>query len=179
MLRLHTILPQAGWLALLLPALAAAGEPVPEIQRPPAPPQAVGVLHTLRTIPEACTRLQGRFTGDPAAPYRLEAVPSAARCPRRAVWSEPLPAAPSAAAGWRLNDVIRVPNAACPQQVAVVQVWRRDGAGSAPPARDAQGRARVYLQERMQAAAAGRLPALPQFSARLQVEGRCGGGAGG
>jgi hypothetical protein len=54
-------------LAMALPAMAA--DPTPEIHRDPATPQPVGVLHTLRQIPEACARIQGQFTGDAANPY--------------------------------------------------------------------------------------------------------------
>src|SRR3546814_5623817 len=46
---------------LLLAALPAfAADPVPEITRPAATPQANGVVHTLRQIPEACARIEGR-----------------------------------------------------------------------------------------------------------------------
>src|SRR3546814_1290887 len=48
---------------LLLAALPAfAADPVPEITRPAATPQANGVVHTLRQIPEACARIEGAFT---------------------------------------------------------------------------------------------------------------------
>ena len=75
------------WIALCVllaawPALAA--DPVPEIVRPPATPQAPGVLHTLRQIPEACARIQGRFTGNPADPYAFELVKTSPNCAPRA-----------------------------------------------------------------------------------------------
>ena len=50
----------AGLLAFAWPAHAA--DPVPEIQRSVAKAQAIGAVHTLRTIPEACARLQGTFS---------------------------------------------------------------------------------------------------------------------
>ena len=76
MLRLHM------FCAALLAAssVAEAADTAPEIQRAPATPQAVGALHTLRTIPEACARLEGRFTGDAAKPYAFAAVPTSPRC---------------------------------------------------------------------------------------------------
>ena len=77
--------PHMACLALLAVAFGAgAAEPVPEIQRKPGTPQAVGTLHTLRTIPEACARLQGQFTGIVAKPYAFAAVRSSARCQARA-----------------------------------------------------------------------------------------------
>lgn len=111
-------------LLLLFPVLAAAQRP--EIVRPPAPPQAVGVAHTVRVIPEACRRLQGQFTGDAARPYALEAVETNPRCMRRAEFAMPgeLPA-PSAATGWTLSDRIRIPRSECPSQSAVIEVWRQ------------------------------------------------------
>lgn len=164
MLRLHTLC--AGLLAV---SAATAGERAPEIQRPPAAPQAVGVTHTVRTIPEACARLEGRFTGDPAAPYALAAVRTGARCQPRAALVEAA-AAPDAS-GWILNDLIRVPSGACPSRQAVVRVWRKP-AGSAVPTMDRQGKARVYLQQGLDAAAAGRLGAIPQYAVVMAVEGR-------
>lgn len=164
MLRLHTFC--AG---LLAASVAIAGDGAPEIQRAPAAPQAVGVAHTLRTIPEACARLEGRFTGDAAAPYALAAVRSAARCQPRAALRQQAPKAD--AAGWVLNDLIRVPSAACPSQQAVVRVWRKP-AGSAAPKMDAQGKARVYLKDGLDAAAAGQLAAIPQYAVAMAVEGK-------
>ena len=54
----------AALAAAALPASAA--DPAPEIQRPLGTAQAVGAAHTLRSIPEACARLEGVFTGDAA-----------------------------------------------------------------------------------------------------------------
>ncbi len=56
------------------------------------------------------------------------------------------------AKGWKLNDVIRVPNAGCPAQAAVVRVWRLP-ADNQPPELDGQGQARIYLQDAKQQAA--------------------------
>ena len=80
MLRTHMLL--AALLATGFTARAA--EPKPEIQRQPAAPQAVGVAHTLRVIPEACALLEGRFTGDVSAPYRFSATRTGDRCQPRA-----------------------------------------------------------------------------------------------
>jgi|HigsolmetaGSP11D_1036233.scaffolds.fasta_scaffold00534_11 hypothetical protein len=164
--------------ALLLAFLAAlaaavlplrAQEPGPEIQRPPGSPQAVGAVHTVRQIPEACTRLEGVFTGQAEAPYRLRSVATAPQCRPRARYVDATVARPSARGSWILNDLIRIPRAGCPGHEAVVKVWRKP-AGQAP-ARDGQGRARVYLEEGRRQAGSGRLPALPQFSAQLELAG--------
>ena len=156
-----------------VPAVARAAGAQPEIRRPPATPQAVGAEHTLRQIPEACTRLQGRFTGEAASPYVFETVPSSPTCQPRAKLAAFTPAIAQPSSGWVLNDVIRVPRADCPAQQAVVRVWRRP-ATAAPPALDAQGRSRIYLEDAQAKAAAGRLAALPAYAVEQAVEGRCG-----
>ena len=69
---------------LLMAAAVHAVEPAPEIQRPAAAPQAVGVVHSLRQIPEACARLEGAFTGDAAQPYRYAPVRTSPQCQPRA-----------------------------------------------------------------------------------------------
>jgi hypothetical protein len=166
MLRPHMLL--AGLLAV--PMAAAAQDPAPEIRRAPAPPQAVGVAHTLRAIPEACARLEGRFTGDASAPYAFTAVRTSARCRPRARLVDAAGAHASAANGWTLNDVIRVPSAACPAQQAVVRVWRKGG-GNVPPKLDAQGRSRIYLQKGLDAARAGDLKPVTVYAAAMSLEG--------
>lgn len=156
--------------SLLATGLAAAGEPTPEIVRKPAPAQAVGHAHSLRTIPEACTRLQGEFTGDAARPYAFAAVRTSAACqPRARVVDAHKAGAPGA--GWILNDRIGVPSAACPGLQAVVRVWRQD-TRAAVPALDAQGKSRIYLEEGLQKARAGKLAALPVYAVAMSVEGK-------
>ena len=163
--------PHMACLALLAVAFGAgAAEPVPEIQRKPGTPQVVGTLHTLRTIPEACARLQGQFTGIVAKPYAFAAVRSSARCQARARLVDATGAKASAATGWVLNDVIRVPNAACPSQQAVVRVWRK-AANAVPPKLDAQGRSRIYLKEGLDAARDGELAPVPMYAAAMTLEG--------
>lgn len=164
MLRLHTFC--AG---LLVVSTAMAGERAPEIQRPLAAPQAVGVTHTVRTIPEACARLEGRFTGDAGTPYALALVRTGARCQPRATLRQQAPR--TDAAGWVLNDLIRVPSAACPSRQAVVRIWRKP-ADAAAPKMDAQGKARVYLKDGLDAASAGQLGAIPQYAAAVAMEGK-------
>lgn len=137
MLRLHMFL--AGLLLAL--AMAAAAAQSPEIQRGPIPAQVPGVLHTLpRTIPEAMyPRLEGRFTkAKEASPYALTQVRTGTRCQARARLLDARKAQASAANGWILNDVLRVPNASCSGQSAVIRIWRKDAA-SATPKLDAQG----------------------------------------
>ncbi len=166
---------------LLAPALAAlalaaislpllASDPTPEIQRAAATPQAVGVAHTLRSIPEACARLEGMFTGDAAQPYKFAVVRTSPGCQPRARFVDAAKARPDAAKGWKFNDLIRVPNAACTTQQAVVRVWRHPAA-AAPPALDGQGRARIYLKDSMARAKADQLEAVPMYAASMSVEG--------
>lgn len=160
--------------ALLLSAPALAADPAPEIQRPAVNPQAAGAVHTLRQIPEACARLEGRFTGQAAQPYQFAVVRTSPHCQPRARFVDAAKAQPSTASGWIFNDVLRVPNAACPSQQAVVKVWRKPG-NATPPKLDAQGQSRLYLQDEKAKAAANRLAAVPLFAAAMAVEGRCGG----
>src|SRR3546814_9396456 len=72
-------------------------------------------------------------------------------------------------AGWKFNDLIRVPSAACPSQRAVVRVWRKPVVVGEE--RDGQGQARIYLVEALNPAAAGKLPAIPMYAAAMSVEG--------
>ena len=171
MLRPHIVF--AGILSGLLVASIGvhAADPMPEIQRKPATPQAVGQAHTLRVIPEACARLEGVFTGNASAPYKFRVARTSERCGARARLVDAGEANASVASGWRLNDVIRVPNAACPQQQAVVKVWRKD-AKVAPPKLDAQGRSRIYLKEGMDAARAGDLEEVPLYATAMAVTGK-------
>lgn len=161
-------------LALLVAGAAAAApgstDPAPEIQRDPAPPQAVGQVHTLRNIPEACARLQGRFTGDAAHPYAFAVGRTSARCQPRARLVDADKVGASTGTGWILNDVIRVPSAACATRQAVVRVWRHPAA-AAPPALDAQGRSRIYLAESMSRAKAEQLAPVPMYAVAMDVDG--------
>jgi hypothetical protein len=164
---------QAALFAAVLAASFAAGaaDPRPEVARGPVTPQPIGALHTLRTIPEACVRLLGRFTGDAAEPYRFEAARTSPACRARAEVLDAARAKPSAATGWILNDRIRVPQADCPGFQAVATVWRRP-AGGAPPALDAQGRSRIYLEDSLRTAQAGGLATLPAYAVATGVEGK-------
>ena len=147
----------------------------PEIQREISQPQAVGQLHTLRNIPEACVRLQGQFTGDAAAPYRLEIVPRD-RCAPRAKYVEAnaLEKPPSTGGGWILNDLIRVPNAACPNQQAALSVWRHP-VDPTKIALDGQGRMRMYMQDGNITTPSGeKARAITMYTATLKVSGGCG-----
>ena len=72
-------------LLALLPGIAlAAQDPKPEIARAASTPQANGQAHTLRTIPEACARIEGRFTGQAADPYKFTLARTSANCQPRA-----------------------------------------------------------------------------------------------
>ncbi len=150
--------------------LACAADPTPEIERDAIPPQAIGVLGSLKTIPEACARIQGQFTGDPAQPYRFAVVRTSANCQPRARLVDAAKVKPSQAKGWIFNDLIRVPSAACATQQAVVRVWRHP-ADVAPPTRDGQGRSRIYLEDSMQLAKDGKLSPIPVYAASMSVEG--------
>ena len=168
--RLPCLLLLSVVIAAMLPATAAAAEPSPEIRRPPAAPQADGRLHTLRTIPEACARLEGRFTGHPAAPYALTAVRSRPGCIPRARLVDAGKAKPSVARGWVLNDVIRVPRASCPAQQATIRIWRTRV--PAPAQRDAQGQVRVYLRDAMAPGGPRQRVELQQYAVDLAIVGR-------
>lgn len=172
-MRLFPFLLAASVLAASL-SLSAA-EPKPEIQRDTGTPQAVGKVHTLRTIPEACARLEGVFTADAAQPYKYAVVRTSPQCQPRAHFVDYAKAKPSEAAGWKFNDAIRVPSAACASQQAVVRVWRKPVDNT--PKLDGQGSARIYLQDAKQDAAAGKkLPAVSMYAAEMKVEGKaCGG----
>jgi hypothetical protein len=154
----------AAALAVAMPLRAAT--PTPEIQRPVGSAQAIGAVHTVRQIPEACVRLEGRFGENTAAmPYALRVVPLGGKCQPRARYLGADQVGPALAGGWILNDVIRVPQAGCAGREAVVQVWRKAGTGRHAP--DGQGQNRVYLEQGEQQAAAA-ASSLPQYSARLQ-----------
>jgi hypothetical protein len=158
-------------IVVALPAAAAGGKP--EIARAVGAPQAMGAVHTIRAIPEACARLEGMFTGDAAQPYRFAAVKTSPNCQPRARFVDFAKAQPSVAKGWKFNDEIRVPSAACPSQQAVVRVWRKP-VDAAPPKLDAQGRARIYLHDAKQQAQRG-APNVPMYAAALKLEGQaCG-----
>ncbi|MDQ3287710.1 MAG: hypothetical protein M3Q42_05495 [Pseudomonadota bacterium] len=155
--------------AASMPALAA--DPKPEITREEVTAQAAGVPHTVRTIPEACARLEGMFTGDAAQPYKFAAVRTSPKCQPRARFVDAIKAEPSEQSGWKLNDLIRVPNAACPEQLAEIRVWRKP-VDVAPPELDAQGRSRIYLAEaREKSAAAAQPPAITLYAAEMLLEG--------
>lgn len=157
-------------LLALLPALAATAAETPERQRPVGAAQPVNVTHTLRQIPEACARLEGTFTGDAAAPYRFVVARTSEQCQPRAKFVDFDKAQPSEAKGWKLNDVIRVPSAACPAQQAVVRVWRLPV--EQKPALDGQGQSRIYLEDAKKQAAAGQIAKIPMFAAQMTVEGK-------
>lgn len=168
---------RAWCLAIFLPmsalsvcATAAAGAQ-PEIQREAFPAQAPGKVHTIRIIPETCAYLQGSFAADAATPYRYGAASTGKRCQPRARLVDPAKAQPSADSGWILNDLIRIPNAACPAQQAVIRIWRKP-ANNIPPPADAQGRPRIYLEDAKRQAAAGKIAPLAQYAAVLAMEGR-------
>lgn len=156
-----------GALALIATTAFAA---TPEIQRPVGAPQANGVTHLVRGIPEACAWLEGTFTGVAASPYRFAPVRTSPTCQARARLVDPAKAKPSAATGWTLNDVVRVPSKDCPGLQAVVEIWRRPPTQA--PRLDAQGRARIYLED---AKSAGSKGAPGAYTAKVAIEGKpCG-----
>ena len=159
-------------LLTLLPTFAATATAAetPELQRPTGAPQATNAVHTLRQIPEACARLEGTFTGDAAQPYKFAVVRTSEQCQPRARFVDYTKAQPSEAKGWKLNDVIRVPSAACPAQQAVVRVWRLPVTQKTEL--DGQGQSRIYLEEAKKQAAAGKIAQIPMFAAQLVVEGK-------
>lgn len=159
---------------LALLAIPAAALTRPEIPRETGAAQALGVVHTVRGIPEACVRLEGVFTAEPDHPYRLVAVEGRPGCQERARFVEFGDAQPSERDGWKLNDRIRIPSAECPSLQAVVDVWRRPSS-SGLPAKDKQGRARVFLETVTEQAARRGRQHWTQFAAEMRLEGkRCG-----
>ena len=178
-MRTTSLLPalSASLLALAPNTHAAAGKsaaPQSEIQREVGQAQAVGQVHTLRNIPEACVRLQGQFTGDAAAPYRMESVPRD-RCAPRAKFVEAntLEKPPSIGGGWTLNDVIRVPSAACPNQQAALSIWRHQ-VDPTKIALDGQGRMRMYMQDGSVTTPSGeKARAITLYTATLKVSEEC------
>jgi len=162
-------------LCVLAPLAAIAADPKPEINRPASSPQKVGVAHTLRTIPEACARIEGQFTGQASPPYKFTFARTSSTCQARARLVDAAKVKPDAKSGWIFNDLIRVPSAACPSQQAVVRIWRK-AADAAPPALDPQGRSRIYLKDATDQARAKGAPSLPQYAVAMAVEGKaCGG----
>lgn len=174
---MRPIFPLVLTVALVATAAPPAfpAEPQPEIKRPGATAaQAVGAVHTIRQIPEACARFEGMFTGDATQPYRFSVVRTSAQCQPRARLLDAAKARPDAASGWLLNDVIRIPSAACASQQAVVRVWRKPVTVSTPD-KDGQGQARIYLEDAKQDIAAGKIAQakIPLFAAEMKVEGKC------
>lgn len=172
----HALFLFAAALSLAASLPGRAADPTPEIKRDVVPPQANGVPHTLRGIPEACARLEGQFTGDPAQPYKFAVVRTSPNCQARARFVDADKAKPSQADGWIFNDLIRVPSTACASQQAVIRVWRRPAAGAIPPKLDGQGRSRIYLEESVAKAKANTLSPIAMYAAAMQLEGKpCGG----
>jgi hypothetical protein len=158
-------------LALVAPCLAiAAQDPKPEIARKPSTPQADGVVHTLRTIPEACARIEGQFTGQAADPYKFALARTSPNCPPRARLVSADKVKPTTQDGWTFNDKIVVPSKSCATQEAVVRIWRKT-ATNAPPDLDAQGRSRIYLKDATDSLKAKGAPAVPMFAVAMAVEG--------
>lgn len=156
-------------LCMLSGAAAAAG-PQPEVQRGAFPAQSPGQVHTIRVIPETCAYLHGSFVADAALPYRYGAARSGKRCQARARLVDPAKANPSEATGWILNDLIRIPNAACPTQHAVIRIWRKPVDSTMKL--DGQGKPRIYLEDAKRQAEAGTIAPLPQYAAVLAMEGK-------
>ena len=156
-------------LALCALASSASLAATPEIKREVGTPQANGVVHLVRGLPEACAWIQGSFTGDPAAPYRLTPARTSPDCQARARLVDAAKVQPSEAKGWKLNDVARIPSKDCAGLQAVVSIWRKPSSAQ-PPKLDAQGRARIYLQDAK--AAAAKVPTVATYAAALAMEGR-------
>lgn len=152
-----------------LTGVASAAGPAPEITRKAAAPQAVGVAHTVRQIPEACVRIEGVFTGDAEVPYRYTVGRTGANCQPRATFADAATAQPSTAGGWIYSDLIRIPAQGCDTLQAVVKVWRKPVAQTAE--RDGQGRARLYLDEMKPQAGGAKPNAVPAYAASMDVEG--------
>lgn len=169
-------------MALRIPLLLAMTLPVsvvmaatPEITRAVGTPQAVGKAHTLRTIPEACARITGQFTGNPDKPYAMNVNKTSPRCVARATLVSAGKVKADTDPRWVLNDQVKVPNAQCPSQMATLSVWRLN-VKNEPYKLDAQGRARVYLKPEAQKAWTANDPkrTQPAYAIAVDVTGRCG-----
>lgn len=156
-------------LSVMLPLPVWAAVPKAEMERPQAAPQRDGMVHTVRQIPEACTRIEGRFTGDAATPYDMQLRRSSPQCQARAVFLDFAKVTPRVASGWKLNEVVRIPSASCSSQLAVVEVWRKPAGQQV--SLDGQGKNRVYLEDAKAQAAAGRLAALPAYAVHVTLQG--------
>lgn len=166
-------MPSIAPLMLALGLVSPAAQDMPEIRREPATPQADGAAHTLRTIPEACARIEGVFTGQAEPPYRFSVRQTAPGCQPRARLVNADEVTPDPAQGWLYHDEIRVPSAACNGLVAVARIWRKPGTGTLEL--DAQGRARIYLDEAKADADAGRTREPALYAAQLRTRGQpCG-----
>ena len=74
-----------------------------------------------------------------------------------------------------LDDALeraRLENAEHPDRQALVRVWRKPVDQTLEL--DGQGRVRIYLQDAQKQAAAGQMRELPEYSAQLELAGRCG-----
>ena len=151
---------------LALPGLAGA-----TVHAVTAPAQADGAAHTLRQIPEACIRVEGRYTGQVGEPYELTVVPLGGTCqPRARFAGQQSVAELSALPGWQVQQRIVVPSARCPDQRMTFTVWHRDGAGL--PAPDGQGQTRVHLRD-AGSKQAQHQAARPAYAISQVLEGRC------
>ncbi|MEP6634556.1 MAG: hypothetical protein ABJA62_10145, partial [Luteimonas sp.] len=98
------------------------------------------------------------------------------RCAPRAkfVESKSLKKPPTVASGWILNDLLRVPSAACSDQQATISVWRRQ-VDPAAIKLDPQGRMRLYMKDDgMSTPAGGKAAPIGLYTATLEVVGTCG-----
>ena len=142
--------PPSSALVANVPAPAAK----PEISRDAG--TAAGVERGAHAAPDPRSlRAPRRHVHRPGRrPYAFAVVRTSPTCQPRARFVDAAKARPSEKAGWKFNDLIRVPSAACGTQLAVVTVWRKP-ADVAPPTLDAQGQSRIYLRG---CAQAGRRP---------------------
>src|SRR3546814_14507278 len=108
---------------LIVPASARASDPAPEIEREPAAPQQTGVLHALRTIPEAWARLQGDLSNDPAEPYRFAVVRPSPSCPPRVPLHKDDAATHSSHGHQHLHTLHLLPSAALRPQATRGRNW--------------------------------------------------------
>ena len=109
------------------------------------------------------------FTGKAERPYALDVRRTSPNCQARARLVDAAKVQPSEAKGWKLNDVVRIPSKDCAGLQAVVEIWRKPSTAQ-PIGLDAQGRARVYLQDAK--ANAAKAPAPPAYAARMRTEGK-------
>lgn len=125
-----------------LPASTTPTTPTSQAPTTEAHPQALGLRHTIRQIPEACVRLEGVFTDSKTTPYNVDVVPISNRCQPRAQFV-PYSARSCKSGQWKTQSQIHIPRADCSLCSATITVFTCPN--SPPHWQDGRGNIRIYL----------------------------------